>query len=271
MMRPLEARAARPDEAEAVLETLCAAFDLNADAARPIFYGDPFYDLSHKRVLTIPGAGIISCLTVVPTVVRVGGVPVPAGGIAGVATRPEFQRQGHAASLLSATVSVLWNELHYPLSLLHPVSAPLYRRFGWETASSVLRWAATPASLPSYDEAHFIRPAASADWSAIEFLYTELTYRDTGACVRDARRWALIQIPMPDREIYVYEDALGLSGYAIWGARRNCGGIGNARTNSRSAARISGLSGPSAGGDGSLAGFVVASEDVWHFGSGGLS
>ena len=75
------------------------AFELNVDAARPIYYGDPYYDLSHKRVLNVPGAGILSCLTVVPLGVRIGGVPVPAGGIAGVATQPEFQRQGHAAAL----------------------------------------------------------------------------------------------------------------------------------------------------------------------------
>ena len=60
------ARTARPAEAEAVLETLCAAFGLNADAARPIFYADPYYDLTHKRILVTPPAGIVSCLTVVP-------------------------------------------------------------------------------------------------------------------------------------------------------------------------------------------------------------
>ncbi|MDQ2799955.1 MAG: hypothetical protein M3Y13_09960, partial [Armatimonadota bacterium] len=56
-----EIRAARPDEAEAVLETLCAAYDLNMDAARPLFYGDPHYALSHKRILALPAAGIVSC------------------------------------------------------------------------------------------------------------------------------------------------------------------------------------------------------------------
>ena len=214
-----EARAALPDEAESVLETLCAAFDLNMDAARPIFYGDPFYDLSHKRVLTVPGLGIVSCLTVVPTTVRIGGVPIPAGGIAGVATRPEAQRQGYAAALLAATVPTLWNELCYSLALLHPVSAPFYRRFGWETTSSSVQWVATPASLPSCDAAGFVRPAAAKDWPAIEAIYTKLTHSDTGACVRDARRWALIQMPVPGRESYVYEDSRGLLGYALWERR----------------------------------------------------
>jgi len=216
MIHGSEVRAARPDEAEAVLETLCAAFDLNVNAARPIFYGDPFYDLSHKRVLSLHNIGIVSCLTVVPATLRIGGMPVPAGGIAGVATRPEFQRQGHAAALLAATVAALWEELHYPLSLLHPLSAPFYRRFGWETASSAVAWAADSASLPKYDTSVSVRPASYQDWPAIDALHADLTQNDTGSCVRGARRWALIQMPVPGRETYVCEDSHGLSGYAIW-------------------------------------------------------
>jgi len=210
------ARAALPSEAEEVLQTLCSAFDLNVDAARPIFYGDPFFDLSHKRVLVVSGLGIVSCLTVVPTILRIGGVPVKAAGVAGVATRPEFQGRGYAAALLSSTVPELWDELGYPLSLLYPVSAPFYRRYGWETASSILRWVAVPKSLPAYLESATVRPVMSTDWPDIEHLQSELTRHESGACVRDSRHWALIQMPLPGREVYVYQDGQGISGYVIW-------------------------------------------------------
>lgn len=215
----LVARAARPAEAEAVLETLCAAFDLNAEAARPIFYADPYYDLSHKRVLVTPPAGIVSCLTVVPALLRVGGVPVAAGGVAGVATRPECQRRGHAAALLEATVPALWDELGYPLSLLHPVSAPFYRRFGWETASRTVRWSAVPSALPRHLEAARIRPAAPADWPAIREIQAELTRAEAGACVRDDRRWRLIGLPVPGREAFVYCEGGLVLGYLVWERR----------------------------------------------------
>ena len=211
-----EVRAARPDEAEAVLETLCAAFDLNAAAARPIFYADPYYDLSHKRVLALPDVGIVSCLTIVPTLLRIGGVAIPVAGVAGVATRPAFQRQGFAGSLLAATLPALWDELGYPLTSLHPISAPFYRRLGWETSSSTLPWSAAPSSLPQYAEADCVRPATSGDWPMMAALHTVLTCPDTGACLRDSRRWALIQTSVPNREIYVYEDAGGVAGYVLW-------------------------------------------------------
>lgn len=211
-------RAARPAEAEAVLETLCAAFDLSADAARPIFYADPYYDLTHKRVL-IAQTGIVSCLTVVPVLLQVGGVPVPAGGVAGVATRPECRRRGHAAALLQSTVPALWDELGYPLSLLHPLSAPFYRRFGWETASRALRWTAVPSSLPRHPEAAQIRPAAPSDWPGIQEIQADLTRADTGASVRDGRRWRLIGLPVPGREAFVYCEGSLILGYALWERR----------------------------------------------------
>ena len=215
------ARAATPDDAEAVLLTLCAAFDLNAGSARPIFYADPYYDLTHKRVLTTPQEGVVSCLTVVPALIQVGGVPVLAGGIAGVATRPECQHRGHAAALLEATVHALWDELGDPLSLLHPISAPFYRRFGWETASRALRWCAVPSSLPRHAEAARVRPATASDWPAIHQIQADLTRADTGASRRDDRRWRLISLPVPGREAFVYCEGATVLGYALWERRES--------------------------------------------------
>lgn len=215
-------RAALPAEAEAVLETLCAAFDLNVDAARPIFLGDPFYDLSHKRVLALPELGIVSCLTVVPSPISLGAVLVPACGVAGVATRPEYQRRGYAAALLEATVPNLWNELGYPLAFLHPISAPFYRVHGWEYASQSVHWTATPSSLPRCSKSASVRPATGYDWPVIQSLHDELTRAETGSSRRDWRRWGLIALPIPGREAVVVEDTDGgLSGYAIWERRES--------------------------------------------------
>ena len=209
-------RAAHTEDAEAVLEILCLAFDLDRTAARPIFYADPYFDLACKRVLSLPGVGAVSCLTVVPSTLRVGGASVPAAGIAGVATRPAFQRRGYAAALLSETVPALWTELGFPVALLHPLDAPFYRKLGWEFASRSTRWLSAPLSLPPSVEAGHVRPAAPADWPAIFALHETLTHRDTGAFQRDPRRWQIIRLPAPGREAFVYEHGGSVTGYLLW-------------------------------------------------------
>lgn len=209
-------RAARPEDAEAVLEILCQAFGLDIAAARPIFYGDPYYDLSHKRVLPLPGAGIVSCLTIVPTLLRIGGVVVPAAGVAGVATRPAFQRRGFAAALLTATVPALYSEMGFPVALLHPVSAPFYRRFGWEFASRSVRWLSAPSSLPQNPEAACVRPAQDFDWPAIAALHDDETSGGTGSFARDTRRWQIVRLPVPNREAFVYEQGGRVTGYGVF-------------------------------------------------------
>ncbi len=210
------ARAARPEETDAVLEILCQAFGLDVQAARPIFYADPFFDLACKRVLPLPGVGIVSCLTVVPTLLRVGGVPLPAAGIAGVATRPAFQRRGFAASLLAATVPALYAGLGFPVALLHPVSAPFYQKLGWDYASRQVRWLSVPASLPRFPEAAYVRPALDSDWPAIAALHDAQTRGGTGSFQRDKRRWQLIRLPAPGREVFVYEQSGAITGYCVW-------------------------------------------------------
>ena len=209
-------RAARPEEAEAVLETLCLAFGLDQAAARPLFYADPYYDLSGKRVLALPGVGVVSCLTLIPSLLRIGGAIVPAAGLAGVATRPAFQCRGYAASLLTATVPALYAELGCAVSLLHPVSSPFYQKLGWEYASRQVRWMSAPASLPDGVEADNVRPALAGDWPAIEALSDALTQAGTGSFQRDSRRWQLVQMPVLGREAFVYEHHGTITGYCIW-------------------------------------------------------
>lgn len=209
-------RAARPEEAEAVLETLCLAFGLDTDAARPLFYADPYYDLLLKRVLTLPGTGVVSCLTIVPARLRIGGVTIPAAGVAGVATRPAFQRRGHAATLLAAVVPVLYAELGFPLALLHPISAPFYERLGWEYASHSVRWLCPPSALARTVEADCVRPLTAGDWPAVHRLNDMLTAAGTGSFARDRRRERLLEMPVPGREAFVFEWGGEITGWCAW-------------------------------------------------------
>lgn len=215
----VEIRAARADEADEVLRVLCAAFRLPYEAARPIFYQDPFFDLSHKRVLRTQTCGIVSCLTVIPTRLRVGEAWVSLGGIAGVATHPTHQGCGYANQLIAATVSAMAEELHYPLSGLFALSQDLYRRSGWETASLFNRFAfsGSPADYPMTQGV--IRSAGSETepgWAAVRALHGATAAQVSGRCLRDDRRWHLVGTA-PGREWLVYQ-TIGqeVSGYIAW-------------------------------------------------------
>ncbi|RLQ95865.1 GNAT family N-acetyltransferase [Falsibacillus albus] len=53
------------------------------------------------------------------------------GGIAGVATYPEYRRKGHVRKLIMHSLKVM-KEQKQTISMLHPFSIPFYRKFGWE-------------------------------------------------------------------------------------------------------------------------------------------
>lgn len=219
----VEIRAVRAEEADDTLHVLCAAFGLSYEAARPIYYQDPFFALSHKRLLRTPDDGIISCLTVIPTRIRVGAAWVPAGGIAGMATRPDRRRQGWGSRLLAATASALADELHYPLSPLFARSESYYGRLGWETVSDTALWRGRLADLPDSAEAAFVRPLGTDDGEARAALHSlqaaEVSCR-TGTCARDDRRWRIIEGidgPLPGREWVVFQPpGEPVSGYACY-------------------------------------------------------
>lgn len=218
----VQARAARPDDVEAMLRVLCAAFGIDSDAARPLFYEDPFFDLTHKRILVTPTDGLVSCLTVIPSKLRIGASIVPVGGIAGVATIPTHQRQGYGGLLLSATVGALADELSYPAAALFPYSYGFYRKFGWETASRSATWSGPASCLPRNSEAEDVRPVrqeSGQDQAAIHRLHEMETSAQTGGFQRDQRRWKVIETLTPARQSVVYERSGEVEGYLFFESR----------------------------------------------------
>ncbi|MFC0215205.1 enhanced intracellular survival protein Eis [Paenibacillus chartarius] len=61
-----------------------------------------------------------------------GGRVLAMGGIAGVATWPEYRRQGLVGRLLKHALETM-RRRGQSVSLLHPFDFAFYRRFGWET------------------------------------------------------------------------------------------------------------------------------------------
>src|SRR4051812_40976544 len=62
----------------------------------------------------------------------INGYPFAMGGIAGVATWPEFRRHGMVKKLLIHALQTM-KAAGQTISFLHPFEFPFYRKFGWET------------------------------------------------------------------------------------------------------------------------------------------
>jgi len=230
----LQIRAATIGETEQFLEVFSAAFRLNRDAARPLFYRDPFFDLKLKRICLDAG-NIVSCLTIVPCRLRVGAGIVPMAGIAGVATRPESRRRGYAGALLTDTIHKS-SELGFPISGLFPAEPLYYAKFGWTHASSASTWTMRRDALPTLTsgmkpEAKWpsaveesssqpsngcVRPMAPShpiDVAEVARLHDTVTRERTGACYRGTMRWRVIHEMMAHRETYVVDVDGRIDGY----------------------------------------------------------
>ena len=75
------------------------------------------------------------------------GCNLRTGFLAGCATHPDFQKKGYMRKLLQRELEVMCQQ-GYALCALHPFLHAFYRKFGWETASYMVR-VALPAAKPA--------------------------------------------------------------------------------------------------------------------------
>lgn len=74
---------------------------------------------------------LASKLHIIPLKVNIQGKAVEMGGIAGVASYPEYRRNGYVKHLLSHALKEM-KECGQIISLLHPFDIHFYRKYGWE-------------------------------------------------------------------------------------------------------------------------------------------
>lgn len=116
------------------------------------------------------------------------GAPCPMGGVAAVATWPEYRRHGLVARLLQESLLKMRADGQL-VSCLHPFSFAFYRRYGWETYVDRKRIELTKTQLP-----HFARPSGwrcerIADTSRVRPLYAAFACEANGTLARDGAWW----------------------------------------------------------------------------------
>jgi len=170
-----EIRPVRDSEAEDFLRLLCDVFELDFDRAHGIFFSEPLFDLSRKWAL-YEGKEMISILTTVPLEFGWGR----AIGIAGVATRVDRQREGHAARLVERVLREADRSGEGP-ALLFAKETKLYARLGFETIDVVVR-----ATIDA-DEAKGLTDMLTFD--QVRSIYDGWASSHPDRLRRDDRRW----------------------------------------------------------------------------------
>lgn len=74
---------------------------------------------------------IAAKLHLIPLEISFGDQIYSMGGIAGVATYPQYRRNGYVRAMLKHVLEKMREDGHV-VSMLHPFSVPFYRKFGWE-------------------------------------------------------------------------------------------------------------------------------------------
>jgi predicted acetyltransferase len=147
--------------------------------------------------------------TVHPLRIWLNGRSIPMGGIAGVASWPEYRRQGLVRQLLTHVLGEMRDE-GVTVSFLHPFSIPFYRKFGWEVVSDAVVFEMSPAKCAGFampgSMRRLERPLEELD--LLRRLYGRYAARFNTMLDRDAKWWE-DRVLNSDRYCYCYEDASG--------------------------------------------------------------
>ncbi|QHW32798.1 GNAT family N-acetyltransferase [Paenibacillus rhizovicinus] len=129
-------------------------------------------------------------LQIIPFHTWVNGRRFAMGGIAGVATWPEYRRGGKVAQLLGHALKVM-RDRGQTLSFLAPFKFEFYRKYGWETYVDYVQYEIPSDGLPKFKAAEgssVVRVAR--DGELLNPIYESYAKQFNGMLERDAGRWS---------------------------------------------------------------------------------
>lgn len=123
----------------------------------------------------------------------IGGIRFAMGGVAGVATWPEYRRQGLVAKLLVHALENMKRK-GQTVSFLHPFAFAFYRKFGWETYTDNKTYTILTEQLPARQPypGRIVRYTNAAAVEALQFIqpvYESYAARYNGTLARTELWW----------------------------------------------------------------------------------
>jgi predicted acetyltransferase len=146
------------------------------------------------------------------------GKPFAMGGIAGVATWPEFRRKGMVGQLLRHALKFM-KAAGETVSFLHPFEFSFYRKYGWETYVHFLKYEIPTEQLPRFyiEEGAQIQRISSNDWKLLSSIYEEYAKRYNGMLIRDEEWWTNRYFKLKKGNAVTYRNPQGeLKGYMYY-------------------------------------------------------
>jgi predicted acetyltransferase len=133
------------------------------------------------------------------------------GGIASVATWPEFRRHGMVKKLLIHALQTM-KEAGRTVSFLHPFEFPFYRKFGWETYAEFKKYE-IPKELLVNQFTSSGQMKRTDDWRLLDKLYQVYAQQFNGTLIRDEEWWTRNVIKKTSTAAVYYDEAGLAKGY----------------------------------------------------------
>jgi predicted acetyltransferase len=158
---------------------------------------------------------ILSKVTVLPLHAHLYGLPVPSGGVSGVATWPEHRRKGIIALMLKHALEDM-KEKGQLLSMLYPFSVPFYRRFGYEMFADQETLTLSREQLPLREEHDGHCRRIERDAEILDPIYRVWAEKYNGSLSRSQEWWRKSVFKRKPGSITVYYRHGKARGYIIY-------------------------------------------------------
>ncbi|MCM2534103.1 GNAT family N-acetyltransferase [Neobacillus pocheonensis] len=172
---------------------------------------------SHK-ILGIWDENILAAkLHILPLKIFMQDAEWKMGGIAGVATYPEYRRNGYVKSLIIDSLKHMRNNDQI-VSLLHPFVISFYRKYGWEILSEKKKVTIEKAGLKFLEpQQGFIRRFSKETHNEeIEKIYQQFCTQYTGMLKRETHWWKQHVYDEDSQLAVYYHSENGAKGYILY-------------------------------------------------------
>lgn len=171
---------------------------------------------SHEVYGIMEGEDLAAKLHLIPLHIYIGKEKFKMGGVAGVATYPEYRRSGYVKELLQHSLQTMKKD-GFTVSMLHPFAVTFYRKYGWELCANLLVCHLTKSDLVMKKQVNGTVKRFNKENhpEEVEKLYETFAEHFSGMLVRNEKWW--LQAVYEDLTLAIYYDEnKSAAGYMLY-------------------------------------------------------